>query len=219
MSVCVIPLLQLEALAVTIVVFILSLVLTLIMTKSYIKGRKPSTLFWSLGMWSFTIGVLLEILFAFNISSEPLIALYLFIVAALVEFLALGSMQLIQSKKLKQVYYAYCIITTIFVGYSLIVVKITNFIMDYIAFGNPPLIVIVSSSLVTFPAAAILIIIALKSYLKTKSYQMLSIIIGVVIVSIAGTLYIVQFPSLLYAAEFIGILLLWIGFYSPKKKK
>jgi hypothetical protein len=214
-----IPLLQLESLVVTIVVFILSLVLTLIMTQSYIKGKKSATLFWSLGMWSFTMGVLLEILFAINISPEPLVALYLFIVAALVEFLALGSMQLIQSKKLKKIYYAYCIITTIFVAYSLIATRVTNFIMDYIAFGNPPLLVIVSSSLVTFPAAAVLVIIALKSYLKTKSYQMLSIIIGVVIVSIAGTLYIVQFPSLLYAAEFIGILLLWIGFYSPKKKR
>lgn len=213
-----IPLLQLEALAVTIVVFILTVVLTLIMTGSYLRGRKSSTLFWSLGMWSFTIGVLLEILFALGIYSEPLIALYLFIVAILVEFLALGSMQLIQSKKLKQIYYVYCILSTIFVAYSLAVTQITKFIMDYIAYGNPPLLVIYSSSFVTFPAAAILVIIAAKSYLQRKSYKTLSIILGVVIVSIAGTLYIVQFPSLLYAAEFIGILLLWAGFYSPRKK-
>ncbi|MGD0511551.1 MAG: hypothetical protein ABSA33_06990, partial [Candidatus Micrarchaeaceae archaeon] len=101
---------------------------------------------------------------------------------------------------------------------SLVATKVTNFIVNYIAYGNPPLLVIYSSSIVTFPAAAILITVALKSYLKTKSYRMLSIIIGVVIVSIAGTLYIVQFPSLLYAAEFIGILLLWVGFYSRPKK-
>ena len=214
-----IPLLQLEALTVTVIVFVLTLVLTLIMTGSYLRGRKSSTLFWSLGMWSFTIGVLLEILFALGIYSEPLIALYLFIVAILVEFLALGSMQLIQSKKLKQIYYVYCILSTIFVAYSLIATKITNFILNYIAYGNPPLLVIYSSSFVTFPAAAILIIIAAKSYLQKKSYKTLSIILGVVIVSIAGTLYIVQFPSLLYAAEFIGILLLWAGFYSPRPKK
>jgi uncharacterized membrane protein YwzB len=211
-----IPPLQLESLSVTTIVFVLTLVLTLIMTKSYLKGKKLNSLFWSLGMWSFTIGVFLEILFALNISPEPLLALYLFIVAILVEFLALGSMELIKSKKLKQIYYAYCIITTIFVAYSLLATKITNFIMDYIAYGNPPLLVIYASSFVTFPAAAILVIIALKTYLKTKSYKMLSIVIGVIIVSIAGTLYIVQFPSLLYAAEFIGILLLWVGFYSPK---
>jgi hypothetical protein len=213
-----IPLLQLEALAITIIVFILSLVLTLIMTQSYIRGRRSSTLFWSIGMWSFTVGVFLEILFALGISPEPLIALYLFIVAVLVESLALGSMELIKSKRLKMAYYLFCIMSTIFVAYSLVVTKVTNFIVNYIAYGNPPLLVIYSSSIVTFPAAAILIIIAAKSYLAKKSYQMLSIIIGVVIVSIAGTLYIVQFPSLLYAAEFIGILLLWLGFYTPKKK-
>jgi hypothetical protein len=213
-----IPILQLEALAITVIVFILSLVLTIIMTQSYMRGKRSNVLFWSLGMWSFTIGVLLEILFASGISPEPLIALYLFVVALLVEFLALGSMELIGSKKLKMVYYLFCIITTIFVAYSLVVTKVTNFITNYIAYGNPPLLVIYSSSFVTFPAAAILVIIAAKTYIKTKSYQMMSIIVGVIIVSIAGTLYIVQFPSLLYAAEFIGILLLWIGFYSPKKK-
>jgi uncharacterized membrane protein YwzB len=213
-----IPILQIESLAITGIVFILSLVLTLVMTSSYLKGRKTGVLFWSLGMWSFTFGVLLEILFALGISPEPLIALYLFIVAILVEFLALGSMQLVQSKRIKQLYYAFCIITTAFVGYSLVATRVTNFIVNYIAYGNPPLLVIYSSSIVTFPAAAILIMVALKSYLKTKSYRMLSIIVGVVIVSIAGTLYIVQFPSLLYAAEFIGILLLWVGFYSRPKK-
>ncbi|MGD0511521.1 MAG: hypothetical protein ABSA33_06835, partial [Candidatus Micrarchaeaceae archaeon] len=124
-----IPILQIESLAITGIVFILSLVLTLVMTSSYLKGRKTGVLFWSLGMWSFTFGVLLEILFALGISPEPLIALYLFVVAILVEFLALGSMQLVQSKKIKQLYYSFCIITTAFVGYSLVATKVTNFIV------------------------------------------------------------------------------------------
>jgi hypothetical protein len=65
---------------------------------------------------------------------------------------------------------------------------------------------------VTFPAAIILILIAALSYRKTRNPKLISIIIGVVVVSVAGTLYIVQFPAFLYYAEFIGILLLWIGF-------
>ena len=172
-------------------------------------------MFWSAGMWTFTIGVLLEMMFALNISPEPLIALYLFLVAVLVELLALGSIQLIGYNAIKKTYYAFCVITTAFIAYSLLSTNITNFIKDYIAYGNPPLLVIVSSSLVTFPAAVVLIAVAVKSYMRTRSYKMLSIIAGVIIVSIAGTLYIASFPSILYAAEFVGIVLLWIGFYTP----
>ena len=206
---------QLESLAITTIVFLLSLALTLVLTRSYFRGRKPSVMFWSAGMWAFTIGVLLEMMFALNISPEPLIALYLFLVAVLVELLALGSIQLIGSNVIKRAYYTFCVITTAFIAYSLLSTNITNFIKDYIAYGNPPLLVIVSSSLVTFPAAVVLIAVAVKSYMRTRSYKMLSIIAGVIIVSIAGTLYIASFPSILYAAEFVGIVLLWIGFYTP----
>lgn len=212
------PQLQLESLAVTTVVFLLSLALTFVLTRSYFRGRKASVMFWSAGMWAFTAGVLLEIAFALNASSELLIALYLFIVALLVELLALGSIQLIGSNRVKRAYYVFCVITTVFIAYSLLSTNITNLIRDYIVYGNPPLLVIVASSLVTFPAAVVLIAVAVKSYLKTRSYKMLSIIAGVVVVSVAGTLYIASFPSILYAAEFVGIVLLWIGFYTPAKK-
>jgi len=211
-----IPLLQLESLVITIVVFILSLVLTIFLTKSYLRAKKLNLLFWSLGLWAFTIGVLLEIIFAYGLYSTFLIDLYLFIVAVLVEFLALGSMELIASKRLKISYYIFCIASTIFVLYSLVVSKMPNLISNYIVYGPLPALVIYSSSIVTFPAAVILVIIAALSYRKRKDYRMLSIIIGVIIVSIAGTLYIVSFPAFLYIAEFIGIVLLWIGFFRPK---
>jgi hypothetical protein len=212
-----IPLLQLESLAITIVVFVLSLILTLFLTRSYLRGKKSSTLFWSAGMWAFTIGVILEILFAVGIYSGFLISSYLLIVALLVEFLALGSIQLIGSRKIKLGYYAFCIATTVFMFYSLVVTKIPNLIENYIVYGQLPILLVYSSSFITFPAAAVLVIVALSSYLKNKDYRNISIISGVVIVSIAGTLYIVSFPSLLYLAEFIGIVLLWIGFYRPRK--
>ena len=55
--------------------------------------------------------------------------------------------------------------------------------------------------------------IAAISYKRTRSKKMLSIIAGVIVVSIAGTLYIASFPEFLYFSEFIGILLLWAGFF------
>ena len=59
---------------------------------------------------------------------------------------------------------------------------------------------------------------ALISFKKNKDYRNIVIVAGVLEVSVAGTLYIVSFPSLLYAAEFLGIVLLWIGFYRRPKR-
>jgi hypothetical protein len=211
-----IPLLQLESLTITVVVFILSLILTIFLTKSYLKKKGTSLMFWSLGMWAFTIGMILEIIFALGIYSELLISSYLFIVAILVEFLALGSINLIKSRKIKLAYYGFCIITTVFMLYTLVILKIPNLVINYIVYGPLPILVVYSSSFITFPAAAVLVIVAASSYIKRKDYRYLSIISGVIIVSIAGTLYIVTFPSLLYLAEFLGIVLLWIGFFRSK---
>jgi ABC-type siderophore export system fused ATPase/permease subunit len=95
---------------------------------------------------------------------------------------------------------------------TLVLYPVGNIIKEHIVFGVLPLGVTISSSFVTFPAAAFIILIAAISYKKFKSKKLLSIIAGVIIVAIAGTLYIAAIPVFLYYAEFIGILLLWIGF-------
>ncbi|EQD66108.1 conserved hypothetical protein, membrane [mine drainage metagenome] len=169
-------------------------------------------MFWSIGMWFFTIGVLLEIVFAAGIYSEALIAIYLFTAVLVVESLALGSMQLIKSAVLKRSYYIYSIAATALLAYSLYTSNIGNVILHHIVFGLLPTFIVIASSIITFPAAIILIAIAAMSYMHKHSMKMLSIIAGVLVVSVAGTLYIAAFPAFLYYSEFIGILLLWAGF-------
>ena len=53
---------------------------------------------------------------------------------------------------------------------------------------------------------------AAKSYLQKHNPRMLSIILGVIVVATAGSLYIAAIPELLYYSEFIGMVLLWFGF-------
>ena len=196
----------------TLLILALTLGLAIIMSYRYIRKPSKPLLYWSTGMWFFVIGVLLEVIFAFGIYSEFLIALYLFVVVMVVESLAIGSMQLIKSIKLKSSYYLYSIITTVLLAYSLYASNIGNVITNHIVFGVLPIFIVITSSIVTFPAAAILIAIAAISYLHRHSAKMLSIIAGVVVVSVAGTLYIAAIPAFLYYSEFIGILLLWLGF-------
>lgn len=169
-------------------------------------------------MLTFAVGVLLEAAFAFGIYPILLVDIYLFIAALLVELLALGSMELVSSKAKKRAYRVFCAASTAFLAYALLAYGGTNIVQNYVTLGNPTLPVIIASSVITFPASLILITVAALSYGKTRNPKMLSIVTGVAVVVLAGTLYITSFPAFLYIAEFIGILLLWIGFY-PKRKR
>ncbi|MBE5728118.1 hypothetical protein IHE50_01735 [Candidatus Parvarchaeota archaeon] len=206
----------------TVVITILSAVLAFFLTLKYIKLKSKNYLFWSLGLWLFTVGVVLEVLFAFGLYSEVMIDSYLTIVALLVEALALGSVQFL-GKTVKKIYYIYAVITTIVIIASFLFVRVGDVIANYVVFGLLPILTTVVSSIITFPAAAIIIVSAYltirlsraytdKNVRRHKNLQMSSIIAGVVVVSIAGTLYIAAYPELLYWSEFFGILLLWLGF-------
>lgn len=203
---------QIVAEITTLIVLILSAGLSVTITMRYTRKRGNSLLFWSLGLWVFTAGVLLELLFAASIYSILLAKIYLFIVAILVELLALGSIQFARSKVVKRLYYSFVLISTLFILYSLASTNIGNIIVNYVVAGVIPATIVIASSLITFPAAIILVLFAYKSYKATKNRRLLSIIAGVVVVSVAGSLYIVQYPAFLYIAELIGIAMLWYGF-------
>lgn len=209
---------QATAIVSTALIMVLSAILAYFMTSKYFSARNKSMAFWSIGLWLFTVGVLEEILFASGVYSQLLIKSYLAIVAILVQFLAMGSLSLVPSKKIQNAYLVYSVAAFVFLVYSLGVTGIGNIISSSVVFGPLPLLVILSSSLITFPAAVILLITAAVTYRRTRSNKMLSIIAGVIIVSVAGTLYIAKFPAFLYLAEFIGILLLWLGFFDFKSR-
>lgn len=211
-------LLQEEVFFSTMLILVLSAALAAYITYRYSKARKAPLLYWSIGLWLFAFDVLLEVLFADNLYTNFLIDTYLFTVALIVFFLAYGSVRMLGSRKASTYYAAFGTATSAFLLYSIIATAGTpamapsSMLKTYVMAGNPPLLVILGSLIVTFPAAAILIVVAAISYRKRRSYKMLSIIAGTLIVSVAGTLYIASIPEFLYYSEFIGILLLWIGF-------
>ncbi|WP_297216970.1 hypothetical protein [Thermoplasma sp.] len=203
---------QAVVIASTILIFILSAVLSIFLTLNYVRNHRRSSLFWSIGMWLFAFSVLLETVFAYGIFNQSLIKIYLFAVAELVLFLSFGSANISGGKWLSY-YYAYSMIVSIYLIISLILFPVERIILHYVVFGPLPLDDTIASSLITFPAAVVIIAIAVLSYRRKRDFRLFSIILGVIIVSIAGTLYIAKFPAFLYYAEFIGIVLLWIGFF------
>lgn len=204
--------LQILVLAATLLTAIPTIILSAYMTKKYAQKKQKSYLFWSIGLWLFAITVLMETLFSLGMYSGFLIDSYLLLVVVLVEMLALGSMQLIKSKTYRNLYYVFVVIITAITAYLIFSQDQGSLIMNYVVAGQPSIPVIISSSIATFAAVIIIVFIAATSYRKTHNMKMISIITGVCIVSIAGTLYIASYPYLLYYAEFIGIALLWLGF-------
>lgn len=204
----------------TALTFVLAAILSAFLTRNYLQRRSKSYLFWSIGLWLFALSVLEEFLFSSGYYGESLIRSYLGLAAILVEFLALGSIQFVKSSKLKTAYYIFSIASTVALGYFLATETIGNILDNYVVFGTIPLSIVTVSSIITFPAVIVLIATALLSYRRTKNPKMLSIVVGVVITAIAGSLYIAQFPAFLYYSEFIGILFLWLGFFDfPSRKR
>ena len=201
----------------TIIIFILTLILAFLISTNAVRTQKAPFIFWSTGLWIFAVSVLMETVFSAGIVNSILMDSYLFLVAILVEMLSLGSVYLLGNEKLIKGYIAYSIIVDIILLISLLITPLPNMIITGVVSGVLPLLIVITSSIVTFPAAALLIIISYISYRKKADRKLISIIAGVIVVSIAGTLYIAAFPAFLYYAEFIGIVLLWLGFVDFSK--
>ena len=200
----------------TVIILILSIGLSMIISLNLMRKRTVSLFYWSAGLWVFSISVAIEVAFAFGIFSGILINSYLFLVAIIVEFLALGSVSLLNKKRITDSYLIFNIAADIFLLFSLATNNVGDIITHGVVFGPLPILVTIASSIVTFPAAVLLVVISAVSYRKTRNKKLLSIIAGVIVVSIAGTLYIVAFPAFLYYAELAGIALLWLGFVDFK---
>lgn len=179
---------------------------------AYAAKRMNSYLLWGIGLWLFGLAAFLEAEFALGIYSVPLIDSYLFIVVLLVQFLSFGSIELIKNKTYKKVYYAFSFLMVLAVLLSIVLTNPGNLMQNYVVALLPSIPVVVTSSIATTAASVVLVVVAGKSYLERHNPRMLSIIAGVVVVATAGSFYIAAVPEFLYYSEFIGMVLLWLGF-------
>ena len=196
----------------TLFIFLASSLLSALLTMNFFRKSLRSYIYWSTGMWLFALASFLEILFSVGIYNILLIDIYLFSVAVLVQFLSLGSLALTKKTSVFRLYTGYSIASDILLAVALVIYPVGYLLTNGVVFGLIPLFDTIVSSIITFPAAVILIVVGALSYRTGKDARMLSIIAGTIVVSIAGTLYITAYPAFLYYAEFIGIILLWLGF-------
>jgi hypothetical protein len=197
----------------TSIFFILSSVLSIYITKSYLVKRQRNYLYWSIGMWVFALSDLFEVFFAFGAYGQLMAQVYLFLIALLVVPLAMGSLELTKSRIVKISYFAYSVITVLFLAYYTFTTNVGKIVTNSVVNGNVPSSILLWSSAITFPALVAIVAVAALSYIRTRRKKVLWIIAGMITFAAGGVLYIGSFPSSIYYTEFLGLVMLWLGFF------
>lgn len=177
-----------------------------------VQGTR-SHFYWSVGLGLVFFTLLEEALFYAGISSTALLSSYFFLVALLVGILSMGSAENGLPSRWRRVYLAYVAAATAVVGVFCVLTPASGAVLTQgIVTGNPSLGIILSSTALTVPAATLMAGLALLGVYRHRIWRLAYIAAGILVISAAGGLYIVSIPVTLYYAEFVGVLLLYVGF-------
>jgi hypothetical protein len=88
----------------------------------------------------------------------------------------------------------------------------SGIVVSGVVSGLPPPLIEILSTLITVPAAILLIVSSLYGAIRQRRFNLLYIAFGTAVISAAGALYLVSIPVTLYYAEFVGVVLLFLGF-------
>jgi hypothetical protein len=190
-----------------------SLLLALLVLRRYFRERQTCHLYWSVGLFLVFVTLAQEVPLYVGVWSEPLIQTYLILVAILVGILSLGSAELSLSGRWRILYFGYIgVMSAALVVCGLLISVPSSIVVDGVVSGLPPPVIEVLSSLITFPAAALLFVSSIYGAIRRRRLNLLYIALGTAVISAAGALYLVSFPATLYYAEFVGVVFLFLGF-------
>lgn len=192
---------------------VITLVLAVLILRRFQRERQPCHLYWGVGIFLFFVTLVQEAVLDLGVWSQLLIQSYLILVAVLVGILSLGSAELSLRGRWRALWFGYIGVTSgVLVVVGLIVTVPTSIVSSGVVSGLPPTSIDVLSSLVTVPAALLLIVSALYGAVRYRRLNLLYIAAGTAVISAAGALYLVSLPATLYYAEFVGMVLLFLGF-------
>jgi len=183
--------------------------------RRYYQSRVRTQLMWGLGLAFAAAAMALEAVVYVGVVSVLLLQAYVFFSAAIVGVLSLGATRVLRRPRVERVYTWYIAATCAVVAvFSFATPLPMNMVTGGIITGDPPLLLIVLSTLVTGPATIVLLTASAVSLRRDRRWQTLLMIAGALILGAGGTLYIASFPVALYYAEFLGIICLFLGLVS-----
>jgi hypothetical protein len=209
---------NLEFYAITLSLVGLSVLLFVLSVRAlvrYFETRSRAQLMWGSGLAIATAAMSVEAIVYLGMVNSPLLQAYVFFSAAIVGVLSLGATKILRSPRIERAYTGYIAATSAVVAIASFLTPLpSSMVTNGIITGNPPLLLILLSSLVTIPATVVLLTATALSLRRSWRWQTLLMAAGAIILGAGGALYIASFPIALYYAEFIGILLLFLGLVS-----
>lgn len=176
------------------------------------RRRDRSQAVWAVGLGFGAAATVLELVAYLGFASTVLLQAYVFFSAAIVGVLSLGSVRAFRRPRLASAYWGYIGTTTALVAVATFATPLPlSMVQAGVISGNPPVDLLVLSSLVTVPATVVLLGACLLSLRRSFRYQRLLMLAGASVLGAGGAFYIASFPVMLYYAEFIGIVLLFFG--------
>ncbi|MGA8604591.1 MAG: hypothetical protein WB788_05970 [Thermoplasmata archaeon] len=178
----------------------------------FVRGHIRSQLAWGAGLGLAAVATGVEFVVYLGVVDLPLLQTYVFLSAAIVGVLSLGCTQVIRSPRFRAGYTAFTLAACALVGALTFTTPLPNsMVSGGVITGNPPLTLIVLSTLVTGPATLVLLGAVVLSLRKAWRWQTVMMGIGAVVLAAGGALYIASFPVALYYAEFLGVILIFFG--------
>lgn len=186
--------------------------------RRFASGGPLPQLWWGLGLGLGAAGMLVELVTYLGFVNSVLLQVYIFLSAGIVGILSLGSACAYQRPRFERgyTYYQAVCLGLVFL-FSFLIPPPDNMVTQGIITGNPPLLVLLLSSLVTVPATVVLLLAAILSLRRSFRWRGLLIVIGASVLGAGGVFYIASFPVALYYAEFIGIIVLFLGLVDLSK--
>ena len=178
----------------------------------FIQTRATAQIAWGVGLGFGAAAMAVELVAYVGIVSSLLLQFYVFFSAAIVGVLSVGSARAFRRDGFARSYTAYTVAACALVAaFSFTTPMSTSMVTSGIVTGNPPLLLLVLSSLVTVPATIVLLTAAVLSLRRSFRWRGLLMVSGACVLGAGGAFYIASFPVILYYAEFVGILMLFIG--------
>ena len=191
----------------------ISLLLAVFLLRKYARGRRPSYQYWGIGSLLVFVTLAQDAAHYAGVWPQLLLRSYLVLVALLVGILSLGSAELSLTGRWRGVWFGYIGATGVAVTVVGLVTPVPSSILyEGVVWNLPPLAIVVASSLLTIPGAMLLILASLYGAWTQKRLELLYITAGTIVISVSGSLYIGSFPTTLYFAVFVGVVLLFLGF-------
>jgi hypothetical protein len=176
------------------------------------RARSRAQLMWGVGLGLASIATAVELVVYAGFVNGPLLQTYIFLSAAIVGVLSLGSTRVIRSERFRSVYTVYTLaMCALVAGLSFATPLSSGMVSQGVISGNPPTDLILVSSFVTVPATFVLlgaVVLALRRSWQWRTFMMG---VGACVLAGGGALYIASFPVALYYSEFIGIIFIFVG--------